>query len=380
VSEIKRLHSLDAARGIAALAVVVWHWQHVYMIGGGKLEDRSIQPFYDILFPLYHSGWLAVEFFFTLSGFVFFWLYGQKLADRTLGMGSFWLARFSRLYPLHLVTLLVIAVMQVALMSNGHQSFIYSGTNWTNFGLNLLFLQHFVPGGAWTFNGPEWSVGVEIILYVIFSVYCLVLKPNWRLPLLALVCVGIWYMGQEWTLGRGIVGFFAGGLAYEAWRRLRDLPWMSRAALPIILAVAAAWIYTIIEARFHPLASSFDTFGLRGWWVVEMIFRLVLVPVTVTALALHESHGAKFWQKLSPIGDLTYGLYLWHFPLQLAMACAVLLAGAPLAPMQSPLGMVIYMTVLIALAWASYRWIERPAQIWIRSRVAPRPVLAERPA
>jgi len=376
VTELKRLHSLDATRGIAALAVVLWHWQHVYSIGGGKLEDRTIQPFYAVLFPFYQNGWLAVEFFFTLSGFVFFWLYGKKISDKSLGLGSFWLARFSRLYPLHFIMLLVVTVMQVTLLAHNQQSFIYGGTNVTNFVLNLFFLQYFSPG--WSFNGPEWSVGVEIVLYALFFLYCRLLKPHWQVPLLACTLLGILIMSQEWALGRGIIGFFAGGFAYEAWRRMRDKAFVAPFVRPLMVFVALAWIYCIFEIRTHTLTEWLDSFDLKGWFWVEMSFRVLLVPLTVLALALHESHGAKFWQKLSPLGDLTYALYLLHFPLQLLMALAVVLWGVPLAPLQSPLGMVVFFAVLITLSIASYNWIERPAQTWIRDRFSARRGSAEK--
>ena len=370
MTELKRLYSLDAARGIAALAVVVWHWQHMYLIGGGKLTDPSIQPFYGLLLPFYEAGWLAVEFFFTLSGFVFFWLYGQSLSQKSLSLGRFWLARFSRLYPLHLLTLLVIAALQVTLMANGHDSFVYGGTTWPNFVLNLLFLQYFIPG--WTFNGPEWSVGVEIVLYVLFCLYCRLLKPHWVIPLLVSVAVGYWVMQTQWALGRGIIGFFAGGVVYELWRRLRDRPTMAPLITPLFALTVALWIYAVVEAKYHPLSQWLDSFGVIGWWWVEMIFRLGLVPLTVLALALQEAQGARYWQRLAPLGDLTYALYLWHFPLQLVIATAVILGGLPLAPFQGPLGFLAYMTVLIALSAASYRFIERPAQTWLRDRFSPR--------
>ncbi|HTN61029.1 MAG TPA: acyltransferase, partial [Devosia sp.] len=351
---------------------------HMYLIGGDTLADRSIQPFYAVLFPLYHFGWLAVEFFFTLSGFVFFWLYGQAVSEKSLGLFRFWLARFSRLYPLHFITLLVVAALQVNLMSNGHDSFAYGGTTWPNFGLNLLFLQYFAPG--WTFNGPEWSVGVEIILYALFFLYCRLLKPGWIIPLLAAVAIGLWVMQTQWALGRGIIGFFAGGVVYQLWRRLRDRPGFAPFITPLFGLTIAFWLYAIVEAKAHPLTGMLDSLNLVGWRWVEMSFRLGLVPLTVLALALHENRGAKFWRHLAPIGDLTYALYLWHFPLQLAIASAVMLGGVPLAPIQTPLGFLAFFAVLIALSAASYRWIERPAQAWIRGRFPTRRVAAEKSA
>jgi peptidoglycan/LPS O-acetylase OafA/YrhL len=367
VSDVNRLHSLDAARGLAALAIVVWHWQHIYMIGGGKLATTDIQPFYAVLFPLYDHGWLAVEFFFTLSGFIFFWLYGQRIADKSLTPRAFWVARFSRLYPLHFIALLLVAGMQLNLLANGHESFVYDGTTPFNFVMNMLFLQHFLP--FFTFNGPEWSVGVEIILYVLFFFYCTIFKPHWWLPLLAYTALGIWVVSSQSTLGRGIVGFFAGGLAYEAWRTLRDRPTADRYASALAVFAGLAWAYCVFESKTHALTYWLDGLEYTGQWWVEMAFRVGLVPLTVLALALNESRGIRFWRKLSPLGDLTYAIYLLHFPLQLVMALAVLRFGMPLAPLQSPLAMVIFMVVLIGISIASYRWVERPAQTWLRHRL-----------
>jgi peptidoglycan/LPS O-acetylase OafA/YrhL len=374
LAETNRLHSLDAARGLAALAVVVWHWQHVYLIGGGKLTDVAAQPFFTLLFPFYQAGWLAVEFFFTLSGFVFFWLYGQAISDGKLSTWKFAVARFSRLYPLHFVTLVLIAAMQGLLLGTGHQSYVYGGTTVGNFVLNLLFLQYFIHG--WTFNGPEWSVGVEVLLYGLFFIYCRLLRPNWILPLLASVALGWWVMYQDWGLGRGILGFFAGGLVYEAWSRLRERPITRQLTLPLLACVVGLWAIGIAELHTHWIATWLNSLKLEGWRWLENFFRLGLVPLTVLALALHESLGANFWRRLSPLGDLTYGLYLWHFPLQLMMALAFTFLGVPAAALQSPLAFFAYMLALIAVATMSYRWLERPAQAWLRTRLTPRPAVA----
>ena len=69
----RHLHSLDFARGVAALAVVLWHWQHFFFNGSVPgVFQREAQPFYSVLFLFYEKGWFAVDFFFALSGFVFF--------------------------------------------------------------------------------------------------------------------------------------------------------------------------------------------------------------------------------------------------------------------------------------------------------------------
>src|SRR5882672_6997435 len=96
------LHSLDALRGIAALAVVAFHYSNFFTVGNALPASFNVsdQPFYGMVPLIYKSGWLAVDLFFTLSGFVFFWLYSARVSDRSVSAGKFFLLRFSRLYPL----------------------------------------------------------------------------------------------------------------------------------------------------------------------------------------------------------------------------------------------------------------------------------------
>src|ERR1700748_3423388 len=112
---MKRLHGLDALRGIAALSVVIWHWQHFQSFSGGFKQKgtRLSQPFFWALKPIYDAGWAAVDLFFALSGFVFFWLYAPAIRERAIGFGKFAWLRFSRLYPLFFVTLIAAAILQV---------------------------------------------------------------------------------------------------------------------------------------------------------------------------------------------------------------------------------------------------------------------------
>src|ERR1700722_13786324 len=93
----KRLYSIDALRGVAALGVVLWHWQHFYAISGTWATgwSRADQPFFPVLRPLYEQGWMAVDLFFAVSGFVFFWLYLEPVAKGEIGTGKFALQRFS---------------------------------------------------------------------------------------------------------------------------------------------------------------------------------------------------------------------------------------------------------------------------------------------
>ena len=110
----ERLHALDALRGAAALAVVFWHWQHFGAMGPVEQSlERNLQPQYEVFRIFYDHGWLAVDLFFSLSGFIFFWLYSQTISQHRIGPTRFFILRFSRLYPLHIATLLFVTIAQI---------------------------------------------------------------------------------------------------------------------------------------------------------------------------------------------------------------------------------------------------------------------------
>src|SRR5580698_4126689 len=172
---LKRLYSLDALRGLAALSVVFWHWQHFYALTGDWQQgwDRASQPFYGLFRPLYDAGWAAVDLFFALSGFVFFWLYGGAIAARAVSGARFSLLRFSRLYPLHFATLVLVALLQFWFRQRTGQYLIFDSGDWQRFTAGLLMAQQWLPPTEEQFfNGPAWSVSIEVLLYILFFFFC----------------------------------------------------------------------------------------------------------------------------------------------------------------------------------------------------------------
>ena len=155
------LYAVDLARGLAALAVLFWHYQHFYYPAAGiaVTPDPRLLPLHDLFFPLYDQGFLAVNFFWLLSGFVFSMVYRPGEATTR----SFVVHRIARLYPLHLVTLLALVVLQTAsLAATGHFQ-IYPANDLPHFAANLAFMSD-----GTSFNGPIWSVSVELVAYAAF--------------------------------------------------------------------------------------------------------------------------------------------------------------------------------------------------------------------
>jgi len=357
--EPRRLSSLDALRGVAALAVVVWHWQHFFALSGDYEEGwtRDMQPFFGVLKPLYLQGWAAVDLFFALSGFVFFWLYGEAIGSRAMGARRFALLRFSRLYPLHVLTLIAVAGLQALFLGAHGRFFIYQANDLPHFFAHLFFVQNWWPQAPQSFDGPSWSVSLEVLLYCVFFAACrLGLKAGWRAGALALAGVPLlWVDGH---IARGVIGFFMGGAMVALWRTLRSHARAAAIARGLAIAVIAGWLglYLALYREWFESGEANKAFAV--------LFDFGLCPLTVLALALREQTRAA-WPRL--LGDISYSTYLIHFPLQLSIALiAAHFALAPAFFMQGWVMLAFY-AALIGLGTLSYRYFERPAQALIRN-------------
>lgn len=384
---MKRLYSLDALRGAAALSVVLWHWQHFFAISGSWQPgwQRTSQPFYWPLRIFYDGGWAAVDLFFAISGFVFFWLYGEAIRAGTVSAKTFALLRFSRLYPLHFATLMVVAVLQLLFFQATGKDFIFTDNDWQHFLPSLVMAQQWLPPTiAQSFNGPAWSVSVEVLLYAVF--FALMRSGlNGVRPALALTALGVvLYFAFNTMIARGVMGFFAGGVAYylsETIKRQRDA---ERLASRVAVAAMCAWAVIVVEAYFAPLRTGGDflfsraPFDVARFYIGErenvllLVFILLVCPLSVMALALHEQLSAASYRRFAFLGDISYSSYLLHFPLQLTLALLALRFGLTPAFFQHGIVLVLFYAALIALAGASYVYFERPMQSLLRRARGPR--------
>src|SRR5262249_6853980 len=132
----EKLLGLEALRFVAAFAVLIWHYQHFSYVADKPIGlVRSAQPFYSLLRPFFEAGQHGVWVFWCISGFIFFWKYRETISDRALGGWTFFVFRLSRLYPLHFVTLMTVALLQpIYLHLNGYY-FVYQNND----------IQHFLP-------------------------------------------------------------------------------------------------------------------------------------------------------------------------------------------------------------------------------------------
>lgn len=345
-SEGERFRLLDGLRGFAAFLVLLWHYHHFYLpIGGAPELESYTLPIYWLFAPAYHGGYLAVQLFWVISGFVFFHVY----LPRQAALRSFAANRIGRLYPLHLVTLVAVALLQLVALSRFGSSLIYEHNDWYHFVLNLFFASNWGFEEGYSFNAPIWSVSVEVLIYAFFWLALRHLR-QYRMVLAALLVMAFWVASVVFSdsyVGDCGFFFFVGGVVYLLNRLLAR---RIMAGMGLALAVVAAGLAAV--AIDFELATEVLVLALVFGGAVLLVSLLESYPPQILATASEK------------VGDLTYGMYLWHIPIQLVMILAIGRDIADWAP--SPLFLAFFLASVIATAWAGFHMIERPANRWVR--------------
>ena len=349
-----RLFLLDILRGLAAFSVVVWHYQHFFYISTGvHSSDFSTanQPFYTFLFPFYEKGYFAAFLFFVLSGYIFFRLYSEKVYKRTVSAYQFFILRFSRLYPLHLATLLIVAVLQIISFKRLGSHFIYGSNDWKHFLLNLPLASWWGFQEDLSFNAPIWTVSVGVLLYAVFFVYARFDKLSVIKTIL--IMFGIYLVSKIYylTLWVPLYCFFAGGGAFLVSRTIAiKLPsGRSRLTVGAFILGGAILIYYVSQGRYLVLLGA-------------------IFPSIIVLLSTIQSIWNDAGKRLRIMGDISYATYLTHIPLQIFILLASSLWGIQLN-YYSPLFFCAFLLLVILLSYATHIFFEIPLRNLIRRKL-----------
>lgn len=385
----ERFYGLDVLRGIAALGVVLCHWAHFFWIGRAYTPyyiDRS--PFVGALGIFYSRGSLGVDLFFSLSGFIFAWLYAERIHARQMPAVKFAVLRFSRLYPLHFATLVFVALCQLYRTAHGLPPFVYVLNDLNHFLMNLAFVAGWREQDGLSFNGPAWSVSVEVFLYGVFFCCCYVWRP--RLLLWLGMSIAGFFIGKyvaTW-LGRGIGSFFLGASMFLLYRHINARPHRTATVIAgVFLIVAWTATFVVFSLRLNEewanayFARTYSTHHEQFFWWSHKIFSswplFFLFPLSILSLALVEPHIRFAVRHLSFIGDVSYSSYLFHFPLQLLTTGLLDYLGVSRNVVYERWFLIAFFATLISLGLLSYRYFERPMQSLIRRHFRGQPRLVE---
>jgi peptidoglycan/LPS O-acetylase OafA/YrhL len=235
-----KLLGLEALRFIAAFSVLIWHYQHFAYIAGAPVDlVRDRLPLYGLLQPFYETGRYGVWVFWCVSGFIFFWKYRDAIFERSMPGWKFFVFRLSRLYPLHFVTLIIVAILQSIYFRWQGYFFVYQDNDIQHFLLQIFMASKWGLESGDSFNGPIWSISVEVLVYVIFFLMLRFVTRSALLNLVViLVCLNI--SGQVFSC---LAFFYAGGLAAIARRAIASatfrgaierVGWLAAVLVPVV--------------------------------------------------------------------------------------------------------------------------------------------------
>lgn len=367
---------LDGLRGVAAVMVVIFHIFETFT--GGDHTKQII-----------NHGYLAVDFFFLLSGFVIGYAYDDRWQKMTLG--GFFKRRLIRLHPMIIMGMLVGAILFYFQAGP-----VFADLNSVPFwklllvmlvGFTLLPLPLSMDIRGWNemhpLNGPAWSLLYE---YIANIAYALVLR---RLPtaMLAVLVVLAGAVTLHWGL-TGPNGDMVGGWSLEplqiriGFTRL-SFPFLaglllSRVAKPGQLNHAFLWCSLMLIVFFSiPRLGGHEHFWMNGLYDALVI--ILVFPVVVYMGASGRVMSDGWVSKLCKfLGDISYPIYITHYAFiywftSWAVRKQDYLFG-------SGQGMVVLVSISIAVlvvsilvAWASLKWYDEPVRKWLTKKwMAPR--------
>ena len=285
---------LDGLRGVAALAVVVFHFMEWVYTDASK--------------NFIGHGFLAVDFFFCLSGFVIGYPYDDRIA--TLGVCEFFKARIIRLHPL------VVAGSVLGLLAflfdpfGGHPQLYSTGKILLTFLCSVLLVRLPVIAdrgfNLFSFNAPSWSLFWEYIANIAYALVLCKLKRGYLLLLTLLSAAAICFVAYHsgnllggWSgptfwdgSARISYSFFAGLLIYRSYLIIKSKLGFTGIALLLVLAFIVPF---------------------SNWnWLVEPLIVLFYFPLLI-ALGAGATLKPFFKRTCKFLGRISYPLYMTHY-------------------------------------------------------------------
>jgi peptidoglycan/LPS O-acetylase OafA/YrhL len=366
----KRSHlaALTGLRFVAALHVALFH-EASGLVAGVPVVERLVG-----------TGYIGVQLFFVLSGFILAYNYSSPRTARAIDLDSFWVARFARVYPVYFLSLLVALPILVtwAVTKVSTESTVGSAKVLVTVVANLGLLQSWVLPTMAEWNFPGWSLSCEAFFYLLFPLAATRIST---LPFRRIV----WTIGACWLIGLLIPIAYAvhnpastpntGGLLMAAvkYSPLLRLP-------EFLIGIAFGQLYLRREeaGEPHKSRSAFSSssvalvilviLALPAWIPYPLMHNVLLAPLfgmLIFALASGEGALARMlsnaWVVI--LGQASYAFYLLHEPLATLL---YKLPGAPIAQLGAWPRLFLYLAILTAFSIATLFGWEEPSRRAIR--------------
>ena len=356
--------ALHSIRGLAAIAVLLFHWEQFFPSGGVWIQKHF--PADTLLDPTIYIGfgWMGVPLFFILSG----WLLGGQVIRAQITfpfLQTFWKRRFLRIYPAvwtELIALLLIAEFIPGLISELSYDSLY---------LQFLLWINLPPFMAPPINGVWWTLPVELGFYLLLPLLgWLTGFATWRAMLLSSLAITLswrfWifqtadvdnYLVVLPVLDSLIGTFFTFMLGFS----LNFIPaGRSKRQRKLYLTLGIILLLSLMQWQLWLN----DQYWL-GHWIIVVWPPLVALAIATIVGQLDEPLPSMSWLKSSILvwlGHVSFGIYLWHF--QVMRVLALMYPDFWTTPTSSLLALFIAMPITLLLASLSFYLVEKPLMGW----------------
>jgi peptidoglycan/LPS O-acetylase OafA/YrhL len=375
--------ALTGVRFLAALHVVLYHYS-------GDLFASAAWP----VRALIASGPSAVGLFYVLSGAVLTYSCTDERGQLTDTRGSFWAARFARIYPLYLLALIIDVPFFVSALMTAHDGtdvLLWGGI----IGASVLLLLHaWTPVTVFVWNIPGWSISVEAFFYALFPSLLARMRGTGTKTLVArsvlfyglalIPPVIVLAVGFSNAANRAIPMPPAGaGLDLSAWvTRVCGFSPIARLPEFLIGICLGQWLRRrgsiaptrgraafLEAAALTILAGAWLLLGSRiggKVWLDSGVLAPAFV-LLIAVLATGSGPLARFLstRPLQTLGHASYAMYILQQPVLIWALKVPFVAALPIQVF-----VPLFVGLLIALSLASQRYVAEPARSWLRSRRA----------
>ena len=361
---------LDGLRGAAALMVV---WYHVFE-GFAFAEGSAIDVF--------NHGYLAVDFFFMLSGFVISYAYDDRW--NKMSLGDFFKRRLVRLHPMIIMGAII---GTVTFLLGGCAKWDGSVTPATGVVLAFLLTCCFIPawpgamhevrgnGEIFPLNGPSWSLFFEYIGNICYALFIRRLSTKALSVLVAVLgLIYIWFavgnvsgyesVGVGWTFGDS-VNIFGGFLRMMFPFSLGML--LARNFKPVrvrgIFWLAIILLFALFSVPFFPSVNGICVNGIFEMCCIMLIFPTIVWLGASGVTSDKTSTGVcKF------LGDISYPLYIVHYPV-MYLFYAWLIKNQLYTLGETWQVVACVYTLNVVLAYAALKLYDEPVRKWLTAKL-----------
>ena len=345
---MKKYYGIEALRLFTSLSVLLYHYRHFF---GPSNTETTINydvskfdlPFYSLLDVFYNNGFFGVNVFYTISGFVFAHVYLS--VNKKIKFKEFFINRFARLYPLHFATLVIVLFLQLIHLSQSNSFQIYIFNDFYHFILNLLFISSWGLEEGYSFNGPIWSISIEIIIYFLFFITLTLIK-KYRLNLI--IIVSIFFIIADNVLDTESLIFICARLFFSG----------------VLIFMISEKIKKKYYLLAFPCTLTLVIFSFVGNFKIYLFCPSVVMLFILMDVMIKKNDVKLF---LKSCGNLTYALYLLHIPTQLFLLLLGNYFNLSNYLYLNLYFFIFYFIIMISISKLSFNFFEKPLNKKIRN-------------